>query len=496
MFKMADIIELMKQGVLDKAIRGELTEQYLEIESAHDLITQIEEMKLKLIEENLIRKAKTLPKVDEKEIPFQIPKNWEWVRLGNLGFFKKGPFGSSLTKSIFVPDSETSIKVYEQKNAIQKDWTLGDYYITEDYYNEKMKSNTVHPGDIIISCAGTIGESYLIPPNARIGIINQALMRVRPYKLVNEYFMLIFEYVIKTDAASGKGSAIKNIPPMKVLNNLLVPLPPLEEQKRIVKKIEEIFSIIDKIAERKEDALQTIQLIRQTTLQQAIQGKLVEQNEEDETVSELIDRIQTEKELLIKEKKIRNQKNSKSVTPEEKFFEIPNSWKWVRLGDIGDWGAGATPKRGNPLYWNNGTIPWLKTGELNDSFIWESEEFITEEAVKNSSVRMNQTGDILIAMYGATIGKTGILQIEATTNQACCACTPFSGVYNLYLFYYLRANKQRFIDSSEGGAQPNISRTKIVNFPFTLPPLSEQNRIVEKIEQIMDICDQMEELFK
>ena len=152
------------------------------------------------------------------------------------------------------------------------------------------------------------------------------------------------------------------------------------------------------------------------------------------------------------------------------------------MGIIGDWGAGATPLRGNIEYYG-GKIPWLKTGELNNGLIISTEEYITDKALEECSLRLCNIGDILIAMYGATIGKLGIAGIKLTTNQACCACTPIF-VYNKFLFYFLMASKQSFIEQGEGGAQPNISRIKLVNYLFPLPPLKEQQRIVEKIEEL------------
>lgn len=165
-------------------------------------------------------------------------------------------------------------------------------------------------------------------------------------------------------------------------------------------------------------------------------------------------------------------------------FDIPDSWCWARLGDIGSWGAGATPARGNPEYYN-GTIPWIKTGELNNSYIFSSEETITQKALSECSLRFNKKGDVLIAMYGATIGKLAVAGIDLTTNQACCACTPYNGIDNLYLFYLLMAEKDRFIKMGAGGAQPNISREKIVAHIVPIPPYKEQLAIVESIKYIL-----------
>ena len=173
-------------------------------------------------------------------------------------------------------------------------------------------------------------------------------------------------------------------------------------------------------------------------------------------------------------------KNEPVCIADEVPFEIPERWEWVRLGSIGDWGSGATPSRTTPEYYN-GNIPWLKTGDLNDGYITHIPETITERALLETSVRLNPIGSVLIAMYGATIGKLGILQTPATTNQACCACIPFTGIYNEFLFYFLMSQKLAFIKRGEGGAQPNISKEKIVATLMPLPPKAEQKRIVEKL---------------
>lgn len=236
----------------------------------------------------------------------------------------------------------------------------------------------------------------------------------------------------------------------------------------------------------------TPQELKNSILQMAIQGKLVEQRPEEGTSEELFARIQEEKQQLIKEKKIKKEKPLPEVREEENPFDIPESWKWIRVGNCGSWGSGATPTRTNAEYYG-GTIPWLKTGDLNDDIIMKIPEYITELALEKTSVRLNPVGSILMAMYGATIGKLGILGIEATTNQACCACIPYEGIYNKYLFYFLMASRTVFIKMGEGGAQPNISKEKIVNALIPLPPLAEQKRIVAKIEELLPYIDRYEQ---
>ena len=173
-------------------------------------------------------------------------------------------------------------------------------------------------------------------------------------------------------------------------------------------------------------------------------------------------------------------------------FEVPKSWVWTTLGEVGTWQSGGTPSRSNKTYYG-GNIPWLKTGDLNDGLISDIPESITKEAVANSSAKINPTGSVLIAMYGATIGKLGILTFPATTNQACCACIEFNAIIQLYLFYFLLSQRNEFIAKGGGGAQPNISKEIIVNTFIPLPPLSEQQHIVMEIEKWFALIDQIEQ---
>ena len=247
--------------------------------------------------------------------------------------------------------------------------------------------------------------------------------------------------------------------------------------------------------------------LKNSILQWAIQGKLVPQDPNDEPASVLLERIREEKERLIKEKKIKRDKNASVIfrgednsyyekmlatgevkcIDEEIPFEIPQGWEWTRMGNIGDWGAGATPAKGNPNYYG-GSILWLRTGELNNGIVYDSEIKVTDKALQECSLRMNRIGDVLIAMYGATIGKVAIAGKELTTNQACCACTPL-GIYNFFLFFFLMGSQIDFIKKGEGGAQPNISREKLISHLMPVPPLVEQHRIVEEIQKLLPLIE-------
>ena len=257
--------EKLKKSILQYAIQGKLVKQDLNDEPAEVLINKILEEKRVLIKTNQIKKENLsiiykdstdnqfYEKFDDgsivnitNEIPFEIPINWTWTKLRNIGVYKKGPFGSALTKSMFVPKSNETIKVYEQKNAIQKNATLGEYYITKDYFERSLTGFEIFPNDIIVSCAGTIGETYVMPNEMERGIINQALMRMRILELFpKDYFLLYFDYVLKKSSAKkSSGSAIKNIPPFDIFKEFLVAVPPIAEQKRILGKLNIMFNII------------------------------------------------------------------------------------------------------------------------------------------------------------------------------------------------------------------------------------------------------------
>lgn len=207
--------------------------------------------------------------------------------------------------------------------------------------------------------------------------------------------------------------------------------------------------------------------LRASILQMAIEGKLVPQLDSEPAVEQL------------------------GNAPEDVPFDIPEKWKWVYLSNVGRWKSGGTPDRSKKEYYDNGNIPWLKTGDLNDGFINSVDECITQLGLDNSSAHINPTGSVLIAMYGATIGKLGILNIPCATNQACCACvTEEKIIFNKFLFYYLLSQRRNLIALGAGSGQPNISKTKIINYLIALPPLEEQKRIVAKLEQLLPLVDE------
>ena len=252
--------------------------------------------------------------------------------------------------------------------------------------------------------------------------------------------------------------------------------------------------------------------LRQKILDLAIRGKLVPQDPSDEPASVLLERIRAEKQKMVKEGKLKAKdiKNDSIIyvgednLHYEKFadgsvkciekeipFDLPEGWAWARLKDIGKWKSGATPSR-KCLEYYDGDIPWVKTGDLNDDYIRDVPEKISEKALKETSVSLIPGDTVLIAMYGATIGKLGITTCDVTTNQACCACCSLNGLSRDFLFYFLMQYKSEFVAMGVGGAQPNISKEKIVQVIVPIPPIEEQNRITAQISKLFACIEAIE----
>ena len=359
-------------------------------------------------------------------------------------------------------------------------------------------------GDLLVCEGGDIGRSCIWENDEPIMLQNH-IHKLRAYlPLCTRYFYYIFYLYNLSGLIGGKGIGIQGFS-SQTLHTTRVPLPPLAEQQRIVEKIEKLIPHIEHYGKTQAELdllnKNIKEQLKKSILQYAIEGKLVPQDEAEGTAEVLLEQIQKEKQKLYEENKLKKkdlehstifkgednkyyEKVGKNIIciDEEILFEIPKNWRWVRMGQIGDWGAGSTPPRSNPNYYN-GKILWLKTGELNNGIVFDTEEKITEKAFQECSLRINKVGNVLIAMYGATIGKLAIAGKELTTNQACCGCSPYL-INNWYLFYFLMASREQFIKRGEGGAQPNISRVKLVEHLIPLPPLSEQLRIVNTIQNI------------
>jgi len=514
----------LKNAILQEAIEGRLVPQDPNDEPASVLLARIRKEKERLVKERIIKKDKNESSIyraedghwmehfeDKKlkdiciddEIPFEIPNGWNWVRWGMLGDYKKGPFGSSLTKSMFVPKSPDAVKVYEQKNAIQKDYSLGDYYIPKEKYNE-MIGFTVNPRDIIVSCAGTIGETYLLPDNAPLGIINQALMRARLHdSSIVPYWMLYFRYIlIIENKLKGSGSAIKNIPPFEDLKAMLVAIPPLNEQKRILSKYEELLPKVEEYG-KAQDALNKLnaelpERLKKSILQEAIEGRLVPQDPNDEPASVLLEKIRQEKAQLVKAGKLKKKDLIETpITEDEIPFEIPENWEWIRLGDIGIFERGNGIKRDET--YDNG-YPCVRYGEMYTKYriapTFDKTFSFTSLSVYEKC-RKAHCGDLFMALTGENkqdiaLAAQYVGKDEVAVGGDLCHFTIIKA-YPLYFVYLI--NSMYFSSKKEilatGDIIVHISTDKLGSIPIPLPPLAEQYRIVERLEQLLGEIDKL-----
>ena len=478
--------EQLKNSILKLALSGKLVPQDKTDEPAQILLKRIREKKKALVKAKVVPKDKNMDNVSEDEQLFDIPDNWIWTRIGEL-------FQHNTGKALNGSNKEGTVLPYITTSNLYWNRFELDNLKEMPFTDAEIEKCTATKGDLLVCEGGDYGRAAIWNYDFDIRIQNH-VHKLRAYEeLCTEYFYYLFNFLKSTGQIKGKGIAIQGLS-SGALHNLVVPLPPLNEQYRIVEKTHEIIPVWEQYAtaSTKLNTLNTSfpEMMKKSILQEAVQGKLVPQDPNDEPASLLLKKISEEKKRLIKEGKIKKQKPLPEITEDEIPFDIPESWEWIRLGEIGSWSSGATPSRTKTEYYG-GDIPWLKTGDLNDGYINEVPERITQLAMDNTSVRLNPIGSVLMAMYGATIGKLGIANIPLTTNQACCACIPYNGIYNRYLFYFLLGMRSTFIRMGEGGAQPNISKEKIINTIMALPPLEEQKRIVNRLDELFPIMNDL-----
>ena len=349
-------------------------------------------------------------------------------------------------------------------------------YISWDKYEESPEIEVLEGDILLVKTGSSFGKCALVDKLPWKSTINPQFVILK-YISINEQYLT---WVLQSSYARNNyndfvlGTAIPTFTQV-VLGNMPIPLPPISEQLKIVNKLKHLFLSINSLENNKKSLCTLIKESKSKVLDLAIHGKLVPQDPTDEPAAELLKRINPKAEI---------------TCDNGHYQKLPEGWCLTTLGNIGNWQSGATPSRLQKEYYG-GNIPWLKTGDLNDGIITNIPEFITEKALAETSVKLNPSGSVLIAMYGATIGKVGVLSFPATTNQACCACVDYK-LEQMYLFYFLLANRENFIRMGGGGAQPNISKEKIINTVISLPPLKEQHRIVAKIEEIFAQLDAIE----
>ncbi len=468
----------LRQKILDLAIRGKLVPQDPNDEPASVLLERIKAEKERLIKEGKIKRSKKTAKTSDtphyENVPFEIPGNWVWTTLGNIGIWQSGGTPGRSNKSYYGGNIPW-LKTGDLNDGLIIN--IPESITEEAVANSSAKINPT--GSVLMAMYGaTIGKLGILTFPATT---NQACCACIEYYAITQYYLFYF-LLSHRDIfiAKGGGGAQPNIS-KEIIVNTAIPLPPLPEQERIIIEIERWFAFIDEIEQSKTDLQFIVKKAKSKILDLAIHGKLVPQDPNDEPASELLKRINPKAEITCDNAHYQN-------LP----FNIPSKWIWTTLGQIGKWQSGSTPNRLNKDYYG-GNIPWLKTGDLNDGYITHISENITEKALNETPVKLNPKGCVLIAMYGATIGKIGMLTYPATTNQACCACDVLHGIEKEYLFYFLLSYREKFIKLGSGGAQPNISKEKIINTYIPIPPHSEQKRIVATIHKIFAKLDTITE---
>lgn len=475
---MSDTVELMRNRVLDMALRGKLVEQRLE---EGILVNTLDNFDITL----------TSQKIEEDSMPFDIPPTWLWVKLGDIGQTNIGLTYKPSDKS------EDGIIVLRSSNIQNGKMDYSDLVRVN---MAVPKNKMISKGDLLI-CARN-GSKRLVGKTATVdedGHSFGAFMTSfkSPF---NPYIFQVLNSCFFRSLLDGTSTTTINQITQNMLKNFMVPLPPLSEQKRIVAKIEEIFAVIDQIGTKKEEALSIIRKMRQTALQDAIMGVLVDQEDEDEPASILYEKIQAEKEKLVKEKKIKKEKPFPEIEAEEILFEIPDSWKWTRLGEIsillnGDRGKNYPGKR----YWVDEGIPFINAGTLNNRYLSKDNmNFIPEERYELLSNGFVEKNDIIYCLRGS-LGKISINKdFDKGAIASSVVIIRSIGDTNVeYLYYLLTSDygKDLIKKVDSGTAQPNLSAKNVSEYIIPLPPLAEQHRIVEKLDEIMAIYDQMEAIF-
>lgn len=378
---------------------------------------------------------------------------------------------------MFVPKGNDTYKVYEQKNSIQKDHELGSYYISKEKYCS-LSSFAVHPYDIIVSCAGTIGETYVLPQNIQEGIINQALMLIRLYnREIERFYLLYFDFILKQEAyKESKGTAIKNIPPFDVLKNFFIPIPPKEEQNRILNEVDKWMSLVNAIETNSNDLQTIIKQTKSKILDLAIHGKLVPQDPNDESVIELLKRINPD------------------FTPCDNGhsgklpYEIPKTWVWCSHNSILDISGGSQPAKS---YFETILKPnYIRLYQIRDY----GESPVPVYIPINFASKQTEKGDILLARYGGSLGK--VFHAEQGAYNVAMAKVIFKFENLIYkefaYYYYLSDLYQGKLKEISRTAQTGFNSADFNDMYFPLPPINEQQRIVQKIEGLFSSLDDIQ----
>lgn len=478
--------EQLKLSILQSAFQGKLTGECLPNETADDLYQQIQSEKQRLISEKKIKKEKSLPEISADEIPFDIPDNWRWCYVGDLFLHNTGKAQNSSGST-----NGTIRKFITTSNLY---WGEFDFTKVKEmpFTDTELERCTAKKGDLLVCEGGDCGRSAVWDYDEEVCIQNH-VHRLRPYRDVNIYYFYYLFYLYKnTGRLRGRGVAIQGLS-NEAIHKVVLPLAPLEEQHRIVAKIEELLPYVDRYAAAYEKLEQFNakfpEDMKKSVLQYAIQGKLVEQRPEEGTAEELYRQIQAEKKRLIKEGKIKKEKPLPEIAEDEIPFDIPESWKWVRLGDCTGYSQTKpkiSPKDITENMWSLDLEDIQKESGAILTRITASERKITGDKV------LFYKGQVLYSKLRPYLKKI----LVAPDNGICTPeLVPFNTylVYANYIVYVLRSPHIDYAVNSVtyGVKMPRVGTETMVNLLIPLPPLAEQKRIVAKLEEILPLCERL-----
>lgn len=465
------LAEDLKKAVLQAAMQGKLTKQLESDSSVDELLKKIADEKAKLIEEGKIKKEKPLAEITEEEIPFDIPENWRWERWGNLSNSIQYGYNASAISSGFAK----MVRISDiQDNKIL--WDSVPYCEISESEYEKYKLNNT---DILFArTGGTVGKSVLVSGLTERSVYAGYLIRSHYNHNLNpqylKYFMECPLYWNQLTQGTTKGCQPNCNG--QTLSQMIVPLPPIEEQQRIVEKLNQILPLIDEYGKEEDELIALCQKfpeeMKKSVLQSAMQGKLTKQLESDSSVDELLKKIADEKAKLIEEGKIiPKTKVLPEIQEEEITDEIPDNWRWIRLGNLISISSGinltsAQMKNGQiPVFGGNGITGYHNEGNINKE-------------------------TVVIGRVGYYCGSIHVTpQVAWVTDNAFITTYPEKLINREYLVYALKY--LNLGHDSNATAQPVVSGKKIYPMPFPLPPIEEQQRIVEKLNTILPLIDSM-----
>jgi type I restriction enzyme S subunit len=483
MTKYLDIdTKAMRAKILDLAIRGKLTEQRQEDGNARDLLKEIQEEKERLIKEKKIKKEKPLPEITEEEKPFEIPENWEWVRLGNIS-----NYGGTKTKVSSV-DIDDSTWVLDMEDIEKESGKILSYKIG---IHRSIKGERIvfSQNDILYSKLRPYLQKILIAP--KDGVCTTELVPFSCYgDVYHKYIVTVLKSSYVTGIVNAKAHGVK-MPRVgtDAMKELLIPLPPLAEQKRIADKVSALFAQLDAIDKTYEEYRELQQAMKAKLLDLAIQGKLTDQRKEDGDARDLLKEIQAEKEKLIKEKKIKKEKPLPEIEADEIPFEIPTNWMWVRLGEIVSVFGGKRIPKGTKLQDTPTKYRYIRVADMEYNTVnIPSVKYISEEIYKKIKRYTISDQDVYITVAG-TIGKVGTIPHElnnANLTENANKLVP----YNLnkeFLCNILKSpfGKAQIEKNITRVSQPKLAIKRIEKFVIPLPPLAEQKRIVAKLDKLL-----------